>query len=132
MNRKQITKLKAGAKIDKLVAVHVMGYKVDNNVVVFPNGDYSYLVPDLGGHWSPSCDMKIAWEVVEHLANDGFCPALLNDDSGRWALSFEGIQSVSFGDEPVDVSTSFFVKSDMWCDSASLAICRAALVEVLK
>ena len=68
-----------------------------------------------------------AWEVVEKLVNDGYCPGLIYDDNGHWALSLEGTQNVPIGPDPQDIATSFFVSADMWCDTAFLAICRTVL-----
>lgn len=52
-------------------------------------------------------------QAFQKLSNLGHCPNLLNDDSGRWAVSFEGFQNV-VGDEPEDVHTSFFVEAEKW------------------
>ena len=61
-------------------------------------------------------------EALEALAKEGFCPNLLNDDNGHWALVFDGFQSVPFGDDPEDISTTFFVFKDQWKDTVREAI----------
>ena len=58
----------------------------------------------------------------EAWANAGYCPALVFDDSGHWAVSFEGHASVNLGDEPEDLSATFFVKAEDWRDSVPEAI----------
>jgi len=32
-------------------------------------------------------------EVLNKVADKGYCPALLFDDNGKWALAFDGAQS---------------------------------------
>ena len=54
--------------------------------------------------------------AFEELSKLGYCPNLLNDDNGRWAVSFEGYQSVP-DDEPSDIDTSFFVEAKYWKNS---------------
>jgi hypothetical protein len=53
--------------LDALLAEKIMGCKVDGNVITFPDGDFSYLVPDLGGHWTPSLDIRVAFEISEKI-----------------------------------------------------------------
>lgn len=114
MTREEILNMPAGREMDALVAKFVM--KVDS-----PHDVYKF-----------STDIADAWTVVEHMVNNGYCPGLLFDDNGHWALAFDGAQSLSIGDEPDDVSTSFFVEKNLWCDTAPLAICRAALLAVME
>lgn len=117
MRRDEILAMPAGEEFDELVAEKIMPEKC---------GYARY------GKFNPSVDIADAWEVVEHFADKGYCPALLFDDNGHWALSFEGAQSVAYGDEPMDVSTTFFITKDLWCDTAPLAICRTALLAVMQ
>jgi len=53
--------------LDALVAEKVMGWEVQGNVILMPDGDFSYLVPDLGGHWTPSQDISDAMEVMARM-----------------------------------------------------------------
>ena len=53
-------------------------------------------------------------QSLQELYEIGYCPNLLNDDAGRWAVAFDGMQSVGIGDEAKDVSTSFFVQAKQW------------------
>ena len=53
-------------------------------------------------------------QAFQELCEIGYCPNLLNDDDGRWAVVFDGMQSVVMGDEAEDVSTSFFVEAKQW------------------
>jgi hypothetical protein len=52
--------------------------------------------------------------IMEELSKLGWCPNLLNDDNGHWAISCKGIQNVVFGDEPEDVHTTVFVEAKYW------------------
>jgi hypothetical protein len=72
VQREEIQEMPAGRDIDALLAERVFGYRVDLNLVIFPDGDYSYLEPDLGGHWTPSRDILVAWEVVKVVHKKGF------------------------------------------------------------
>ena len=73
-----------------------------------------------------------AWEVLEKLVDDGYCPGLIYDDNGHWALSLEGTQNIPIGPEPQDIATTFFIEADMWCDTPLLAICHTALQVTLE
>lgn len=56
-------------------------------------------------------------QAFESLAEIGFCPNLLNDDNGHWAVKFDGFQEVPMGDDSEDISTTCFVEADWWKDS---------------
>jgi hypothetical protein len=60
-------------------------------------------------------------DLLEEMASEGFSPNLLNDDDGRWALVFDGFQTVVV-DGPQDVETGFVVGKEQWHDSVSAAI----------
>ena len=60
--------------------------------------------------------------AFEELADIGYCPALLNDDSGRWAVVFDGAQTIADDDKATDISTSFFVEADDWKDTIRRAL----------
>lgn len=53
-------------------------------------------------------------QALQELCEIGYCPNLLNDDDGRWAVAFDGFQDVVMGDEAQDINTSFFVESKQW------------------
>lgn len=53
-------------------------------------------------------------EALELLTKKGFCPNLLNDDNGHWAVAFDGFQNVPVGDEPGDIFTSIFIEKSRW------------------
>jgi hypothetical protein len=59
---------------------------------------------------------------LEQLADQGYCPNLLNDDNGHWALVFDGFQQVPEGKEPQDIETSFFVIKEFWKPTIQEAI----------
>ena len=45
-------------------------------------------------------------QALQKLAEMGYCPALLNDDNGRWAFKFDGVQTVSYTDHPRNFTAS--------------------------
>ena len=53
-------------------------------------------------------------QALQELCEIGYCPNLLNDDDGRWAVAFDGVQDVVMDDEAQDISTSFFVEAKKW------------------
>ena len=67
---------------------------------------------------------KARLDWLEKSTHEGFCPGLLFDDDGHWAVSMDGSQSIShmLGEGPGDVSTSFFVTADEWHESVRDAI----------
>ena len=40
--------------------------------------------------------------------------ALINDDAGRWAVSFDGMQNIPDNDKATFISTSFFIEANQW------------------
>ena len=59
--------------------------------------------------------------------NEGGAPALVNDDTGHWAVSGTGAQNVACSEEPIDIWTEFYIEKDMWADTAPMAICKYIL-----
>lgn len=59
---------------------------------------------------------KLSLESAFHmLAEQGCCPALLNDDYGNWAIVFDGTQQVpDKPGEPAKIWTSFLVEKESW------------------
>lgn len=53
-------------------------------------------------------------DALQLLYNNNYCPALLNDDNGRWAVSFRGKQSLIAGDTPADVECTYFIEAKFW------------------
>lgn len=53
------------------------------------------------------------YDCLETLADNGYCPNLLNDDNGNWALTFSGFQSLRLKDTD-DYEGSFFVEARFW------------------
>ena len=64
--------------------------------------------------------------AVEKMEAEGYCPSLVNDDHGRWAMSFEG-ESPIMGKCPY---VTVILDEVDWADTAPLAICLAALAAV--
>ncbi len=56
-------------------------------------------------------------QAFESLAEIGYCPNLLSDDTGHWAVTFDGFQSVAMGNEPEDIVTTCFLEASNWKDS---------------
>lgn len=56
-------------------------------------------------------------EALQELSEFGFCPNLLNDDNGHWAVVYDGFQTLAYGDEPCDVQSSFYVEKKFWKDN---------------
>lgn len=48
--------------------------------------------------------------------------ALVNDDAGRWAISYEGTQNVPDASRAIDIQTTFFITADRWRDDIRTAI----------
>lgn len=117
MKIKEILNLQAGEETDRLIEEYVFERKLAQD--------------DFVNHYST--DMKPAWDVVMHMMNHGWCPNLINDDNGRWALAFDGSQPVvweeAFQEGAFVETTSCLIDYwELWCESAPLAICRAVLL----
>lgn len=54
---------------------------------------------------------------LEDLAKIGYCPNLMNDDNGHWAVKFDGFQNVPMGDEPDDIQSTCWIEKKCWKDS---------------
>ena len=65
------------------------------------------------------------------LAEEGWCPNLINDDNGKWALVTEGTQPVVQGDEKLHITTLFMDEDTIWCDEPYEAVVKA-VYETLK
>ena len=133
--------MKAGRELDAIrvrIATEIMGlelwYGDPTGYNIAENMDYWVVgSEDDYGELSQRCPnypvlFADAWLVVEKMTEEGFCPALLYDDDGRWALSTDGIQNLPGKGEVL--YTSFAIESDMLADTAPLAICLAALAVV--
>lgn len=71
----------------------------------------------------PSDTELLNW--LEHVAHEGSSPALINDDNGHWAVSFDGWQNVPDGDKPNDICTTFVVKAHVWHNTVREALTAA-------
>lgn len=69
-------------------------------------------------------------QIFEDWASQGYCPALLYDDNGHWTVSFDGIQNIPRGENPVVTDSTFFVDKDSWKDTVIDAVLHAQ--EVIK
>jgi hypothetical protein len=72
------------------------------------------------------CKLFTFEEAFMALAKIGSCPNLLNDDAGRWAVCFEGMQTVP-GKTASDINSHFFVEKKRWKSTP-----RKALLHALK
>lgn len=61
-------------------------------------------------------------ERLDWLEENGHGLAIINDDNGRWAVSWDGIQNVGEDDEPYDLLTSHFVEKGRFFDTIREAI----------
>ena len=52
--------------------------------------------------------------ILNQLSRLGMAINVLNDDNGHWAVTADGCQSVTYGDDPVDVDTHFWVSARHW------------------
>ena len=130
MTKDEILNIPAGREMDTLVAEKVMGFRVEGNIVWFPDGDFSYLVPDLGGHWSPSTDIAAAWEVVERIREKQTEIRIRGMewyDGGGWIVEIMDILS-----KKVQYKSYVEVTGPKrGIPNVCLAICRAGLLAVL-
>lgn len=60
-------------------------------------------------------------DLLTLLSELGYCPNLLNDDGGRWALTSDVYQSVP-EKYPSDIESSFYVKKEYWKKSIREAV----------
>jgi hypothetical protein len=135
MTRDEILNMEAGRDMDALVAEKAMGWTrcripTQSKDDPLPRG---WNIGKGSGWEAKNCtpqfstDIAAAWRVVLHEMNKGSCPNLVNDDNGHWALSFVGVNNI-----PCTTQTSFVDDPRLWCDTASLAICRAALLATME
>ena len=121
MTREEIERMPAGREMDRLIAEKVMGWKSDGShssdglpiYHTYQNGSRDVWLRD----WKPSSDIAAAWQVAEKLRNE-------------WG-SFDlraGLQWFCWSDVDNRIAGEVVAAS---ADTASLAICRAALIEML-
>jgi hypothetical protein len=71
----------------------------------------------------PTDGQMLDW--LEAKTHEGYCPALVFDDDGHWAVMFDGVQSIPVDGHPV-VSTFLASSETPWRDTSREAI-RAAM-----
>lgn len=71
------------------------------------------------------------FEQLDQWAQEGNCPALIFDDNGHWAVSFDGIQTCQQGEAPESIQTTFFIEADDWRENIFDAI-DAAIEKIAK
>ena len=131
MTRDEILNMPAGREMDALIAERVMGHEVNKNVTVWRTGGKTWIEPYGEGFTTLayySTDIAAAWQIVELMTKNGYAPNLVNDDNGNWYLAFDGTQDLG----TVTFVTAFTDIPELWCESAPLAICRAALLATLE
>lgn len=72
-------------------------------------------------------DWALAGPLLEDLTERGYCPALVFDDNGHWAVTSDGTQNTPMSAEPEDIWTTFEVPASAWCGDPKEAIVRAYL-----
>ena len=61
-------------------------------------------------------------KILNELTENGYCPALIFDDNGHWALAFDGTQPVNFYSEPQSMHTTFYIEAGAWKNSVEEAV----------
>lgn len=82
-------------------------------------------------------EIKSAWlagtlcfgEAFQLLSEAGYCANLLNDDAGRWAVRFDGYQTVPDPDIPIDITSTFIVHARDWKPDITAALTHALTVD---
>jgi len=129
MEENEIKNILPGLEMDTLVAVKVMDWhmippeKDEDGIpwrAMWLDKDNKFMHND----FFPSTDMNDAWEVVLYFESKGWCPNLVNDDDGHWALSFVGLNDLP----PCTYQNVWIDSPEQWCDTAPHAICRTALL----
>jgi len=128
----QATKLQAGRELDALVAEKVMGWA--RHAVEFNNFQKVVVPPswsNFGVYWlgrdiyeqvpAYSTEIEAAWQIVEQLQSHGLYIHIA-------ALTVRGFATRVFADRAGDEPDKQIVYVD--ADTASLAICKAALLAV--
>jgi hypothetical protein len=101
-------------RLDRLAAVHVMGYKFDSELRVWLTSDDKYVTND----WCPTHYIEQAWELLEKLDLTFNISKDKDHPEAPWIVWF---------DEYVD---KFGIKRDATATTAPLAIVRACLLAV--
>ena len=61
-------------------------------------------------------------DLLEAKSQEGWCPCLLYDDNGHWAVAGDGTQNVPMDDSPCDIQTTFWVEKHQWKNSVREAL----------
>jgi len=125
---KKIKELSA-YELDEAVSVEVMGWKIVEREghSFYDTGtgnENNLMLPFL---WRPSLVVGQAHDILSKMAESGFCPAIIYDDDGHWAVPTESVSSVAWSGTPADLSVAYFIEESMWCDTIARAICESAL-----
>jgi len=122
MTREEIFELKAGPELDRLVAEHITGWKEGEKGPRVAKWGVGILGEKVLPRYST--DIAAAWSVVEKLVNLGWLVNLLSPWKGNatyhWTCYVE--RQGKSGWEKLEVAG----------DSAPAAICRAALLAMIK
>lgn len=62
--------------------------------------------------------------IIEALNSTGKCVSIAYDDDGHYAVCQDGYGQVNLTDEPIDMSFSFHVQKEYWCDTIREALVR--------
>lgn len=68
-----------------------------------------------------STDISEAFKIFDKLIELGYCPNLVYDDNGHFALSTESVSHIGSKVPFINV----VIDESLWCDTVPLAICRA-------
>jgi len=59
--------------------------------------------------------------AFQALSEIGYCPNLLNDDNGYWAVTFDGMQNIRQTDDE-DYTGSFYIEAKYWKETIREAL----------
>ena len=123
MNRDEISKVHAGREMDMLIAVEVMGWRVDAETAYSPSGSANARQVEMGEPWLPyySTDMSDAWMVMEKMESH---PDEILLSLSRHGTTHENLVWGATFRECRGQQKDFYFEAN----TAPLAICRAALL----
>lgn len=60
--------------------------------------------------------------LLDELTKLGYCPNVVYDDNGHWAIACNGYQNVPGGDDPIDMNLYHIVEKHEWKNSPREAL----------
>lgn len=53
-------------------------------------------------------------EALSQLSLSGFCPSIISNDNGQWAVVFDGVQFSAVSEFPEDAIASYYIDKKYW------------------